>query len=175
MSQLSDIYSVPLSDSGELDDSSYLFSESIAPELSTSQITPLPPPLSVPPSLKRSTDPAQTYVICEDKNKEQFVDWWIQTQSGHSEHQSTFWDRKGQRAGIWADFEQVAHFITGQPKVMCKHCGAILNHPNSIVHTKAGTAGKQGTTALRRHLERAICKTKGHSSIQRLLQKQASP
>jgi hypothetical protein len=51
-------------------------------------------------------------------NKEQFVDWWIQTQSGHSEHQSTFWDRKGQRAGIWADFEQVAHFVTGQPKVM---------------------------------------------------------
>ncbi|KAL4971287.1 hypothetical protein BDW66DRAFT_146386, partial [Aspergillus desertorum] len=36
-------------------------------------------------------------------NKEQFVDWWIQTQSGHSEHQSTFWDRKGERAGIRAD------------------------------------------------------------------------
>jgi hypothetical protein len=43
MSQLSDIYSVPLSDSGELDDSSYLFSESIAPEHSISQLTPLPP------------------------------------------------------------------------------------------------------------------------------------
>jgi hypothetical protein len=84
MSQLSDIYSVPLSDSGELDDSSYLFSESIAPEHSISQITPLPPPLSVPLSLKRSTGPAQTYIICEDMNKERFVDWWIQTQSGHS-------------------------------------------------------------------------------------------
>jgi hypothetical protein len=174
MSQPSDIYSVLLSENGEFDDSSYLFSESIVPEHSTSQTAQLPPPLSVPRSLKRSTDSAQTYVICEDMNKEQFVEWWIQTQSGHSEHQSTFWDRKGQRADIWADFEQVAHFVTGQPKVMCKHCGAILNHPNSMVHTKAGTAGKQGTTALRRHLERAICKTKGQSSIRRLLQKQAS-
>jgi hypothetical protein len=57
-----------------------------------------------------------------DMNKEEFVDWWIQTQSGHSENQPTFWDRKGQRADIWADFKQVAYFITGQPKVMCKHC-----------------------------------------------------
>ena len=86
------MYSVPLSDSGEFDDLSYLLSESIAPEHSTSQITPLPLPLSVPLSLNCSTDPAQTYVIYEDMNKEQFIDWWIQTQSGHSEHQSNFWD-----------------------------------------------------------------------------------
>ncbi|KAJ5751394.1 uncharacterized protein N7511_008359 [Penicillium nucicola] len=65
------------------------------------------------------------------------------------------WDRKGYRADIWSNFDQVAHYISGQLKVMFKHCREILNHPDSIIPS---TSGKQGTIALRRHLTRATCK-----------------
>lgn len=170
MSQLSDIYPASLTESGEFDDSSYLLSDSLGPDNSASQTTQSLLPLSVPLSLKRTKDPTKTYVIFEDMNKEEFVNWWIQTQSGQPTDIPKIWDRKGYRADIWADFDQVAHYISGQPKVMCKHCGAILNHPNSVIHPKSG---KQGTTALRRHLTRATCKGKGKgSSLQRLLQHQ---
>ena len=171
MSQPSETYPFPLIGSDAIDDLSYLQSESIAPEHSASQITPetssLPP---IPSTLKRSEDRAMTWVIYEEMNKQDFLDWWFSTQIGQDEGvQKKFkssWDGKSHHADIWSQFEQVAHSTTGKPKVRCKRCLKVLDHPNYTGN---------GTNSLRRHTLRGLCQKQARqSNIQHLVQNQVT-
>jgi hypothetical protein len=75
------------------------------------------------------------------------------------------WDGK-KKSDIWESFEQVAHEKTGEPKVMCKRCYAILVHP----HPRRG-----GTSPLRRHINGGTCfATKKNGGIGQLLQNMVS-
>lgn len=118
-----------------------------------------------PPSLKRTA--GKTYVIYDNMSKDEFMNWWVNTQAS-VDTPSTFWDGKGQRADVWNEFDQVSHFTTGQPMVMCRHCSAIFGHPNYIATSKEGKIGKPGTNSLRRHLQGKSCKMKRNPSIQLL-------
>jgi len=85
----------------------------------------------------------------------EWVDWWLQTDFGMKK--KIHWDSSHQ-AEIWSKFDQVAHAIDGAPKVMCKNCGQILEHPY-ILHTRAADQKAQyhGTSSMSKHIKSAAC------------------
>ena len=64
------------------------------------------------------------------------------------------WDAK-HISDAWLHFDQVAHYITGEPMVMCRLCGTMLPHP----HYK-----KSGTNTMKRHPNTDKCR-KGSKSL----------
>jgi hypothetical protein len=93
----------------------------------------------------------------------EFIQWWLSTQYGSMpEAQRVHWDRKGYKADVWPSFNQVANIQSGQPKVVCKQCGLMLDHPFL-----------NGTSGMKRHKQRGNCqKKKGkQANIQHLMQK----
>lgn len=147
MSQLSDVFSSSLYE-GE-DNQLSLFSESQQTIVShTDPALCLNQPPFVPTSLKRSADRIKTWVIFEEMSKIEFLNWWFETQAGANEstQKQLQWDGRKQNTDLWSQFEQVAHYKTGEPRVMCKNCGKVLGHPS---FGKPGT--RNGTSTLRRH------------------------
>jgi hypothetical protein len=68
-------------------------------------------------------------------------------------------------AKIWKDFEQVAQITDGSPKIMCKRCCKILEHPQTPLQ---GGKGLHGTSTMIKHLKTGGCKriaTKGKTEI----------
>ena len=123
----------------------------------------LPPP--VPSSLRRSTDRKKAWVIFDEMDKKAFLDWWFKTQFGSTEdiQRQIKWDGKKLNTELWSDFSHVAHYQTGEPKVMCNSCGNTLNHPNYQ---------STGTSTIKKH--QASCKKAQlhgkRPNIQQLLQ-----
>lgn len=122
-----------------------------------------PPP--VPSSLRRSTDRKKAWVIFDEMDKKVFLDWWFKTQFGSTEdmQRQIKWNGKKLNTELWSDFSQVAHYQTGEPKVMCNSCGNTLNHPNYR---------STGTSTIKKH--QASCKKAQlhgkRPNIQQLLQ-----
>ena len=97
------------------------------------------------------------------ENRQVFVEWWLKTEFGLKEglRDGMHWDGK-KKSDLWESFEQVAHEKTGEPKVMCKRCCAVLVHP----HHRRG-----GTSPLRTHIKGGTCfAAKKKGSIGQLLQ-----
>jgi hypothetical protein len=81
------------------------------------------------------------------------LEWWFQTQFGVTQSQQLKgkkiqWDGAGYHSKAWEKFDQVAHYITGEPKAMCKQCGRTIDHPN---------CSSNRTIALWRHLKADKC------------------
>lgn len=132
-------------------------------------------PISIPPSLQRvGPDRRKTWILFDNMSKKEFLEWWFETQSGASQSQQSKgkkiqWDGVGYHSKAWAKFDQVAHYITGEPKAMCKQCGRIIDHPNR---------SSNGTSALWRHLKADKCQQYAagamkQSTIQQSMQHQA--
>lgn len=102
----------------------------------------------VGPTLQRYWILYNTDPVMEEFRK-QFVDWWLTTEFGaRKELQTTIrWDGK-KKSDVWERFDQVAHEKTGEPKVKCKQCHAIIVHPN---HHRAGSSPMKG------HLTTSTC------------------
>lgn len=92
-----------------------------------------------------------SYVLYLMEDREAFVQWWISTNYGDEDRlggQKPYdWESKTTSAK-WHDFRQVAHQDTGLPKVVCKICGSVLEHPKWLPK-KVGN----GTSTLGRHLK----------------------
>ncbi|KAJ5853100.1 hypothetical protein N7534_005643 [Penicillium rubens] len=96
---------------------------------------------------------------------------WLET--GYGKKHNIPWDATHQST-TWNDFHQVANISDGAPKVMCKRCGQILEHPNFVRETKDGRKPRQGTSTMKTHLKTAACvkASQGQKSdITRFLQK----
>jgi hypothetical protein len=125
-------------------------------------------PLLIPASLERTgSGPKKPYVLYSNMTKKDFVEWWLQTQFGTQQHSKKKfrWDAR-QLSDVWKSFDQVAHYQTGEPKVICQRCGRILEHPQQSLN---------GTTSMKRHLEGGLCQktaieTRKQPSIQLSLQ-----
>ena len=106
---------------------------------------------NIPPSLKRDgPDWKKTFVCYSEMSKNEFVKWWLQTDFGAKSEcrKSVRWDAKRKKSETWSHFDQVAHYITGEPKVLCQRCKQIMPHP---LHTG------QGTTSMGRHFAGKTC------------------
>jgi hypothetical protein len=161
MSDVSDLYSSSQYEGTAPDHFAYPLSDIdprlVTPELSFSQLSTdstLNPefirPLTIPSSLERvGPKRIKEFILYSKMNKQEFMEWWIQTQSGselhNEEKEKVKWDGEGFSSDVWQHFHQVAHKTTGEPKVMCKRCGKILAHPQSSGH---------GTTAMKRHWDK---------------------
>lgn len=85
--------------------------------------------------------------------KDEFINWWLQTEYGsQSEYQKKIrWDAK-RSSSTWKNYDQVAHHISGEPKVMCRRCGKDFTHPHQHAN---------GTNSMKRHFEANKCKRAG--------------
>jgi hypothetical protein len=91
-------------------------------------------------------------------NKDEFVEWWLTTSIGSELYEKShqFFDAKKRHSDGWRSFHQVAHTRTGDPRILCKECGQLLDHPS-----RKGN----GTTPMTRHLKGAKCqKLASHAS-----------
>jgi hypothetical protein len=79
-------------------------------------------------------------------SKDDFVDWWLNTDFGKKKRLNWNSNRK---ATCWERFDQVADAKTGKPGAMCRQCQKVLDHPAN---------GRYGTTALHRHLAGPTCR-----------------
>ncbi|KAG0161688.1 hypothetical protein PDIDSM_5318 [Penicillium digitatum] len=81
-----------------------------------------------------------------------FVDWWLETDYGRKSKLK--WD-SNRHTEIWNSYHQVAQGIDGAPKVMCKRCGKILEHPYTLSPNSTGKAQYHGTSTIQKHRKTA--------------------
>ena len=156
----------------------------LTPEPSASQQTsdsrhsdfcrPNLPPV-VPSSLTHvGPDRRKAYVLYDKMSHNDWVEWWLQTDYGSKS--DIRWDSNHQSA-VWTSFDQVAHGTNGAPKVMCKRCGMILEHPSNLASKDESKRQRQGTSTMAKHLKSAGCQRAGkgqRAEITRFLQKTVS-
>jgi hypothetical protein len=82
---------------------------------------------------------------------DEWVEWWLQTDYGRKS--KILWD-SNHNLNIWENFDQVAHSKDGAPKVMCRLCSRILEHPYSPTPNQKGY---HGTSTMQKHLKTAAC------------------
>jgi hypothetical protein len=142
MSQFTNTYASSSYDVDLPDNLQPLLSDDLTPDLSISQRNfpciassvgdsdfirlelPSPP---VPSSLESvRPDRITIYVVYSKIMSDDYVQWWLQTDFGRKKRMR--WDSR-HSSDVWDHFDQVARASDGAPKVMCKHCKAILDHP----------------------------------------------
>lgn len=127
-------------------------------------------PLAIPSALERvGPDRRKAYVLYTEMSHTEWVDWWLQTEYGS--RSKIAWD-SNHLSDVWKNYDQVAHSIDGAPKVMCKRCSQVLEHPYS--KRKDGKEGRHGTTTMTRHLKTAAClrfENRQKNELTRFLQK----
>lgn len=112
-------------------------------------------PLTIPSSLERvGPDRRKAYVLYNEMTHSEWVDWWLQTDYGSKS--KIHWD-SNHLSDIWKQYDQVASSIDGAPKVMCKRCSQILEHPYSTKKDIKGKEGRHGLSTMTRHLKTAAC------------------
>ena len=129
---------------------------------------PRPPP-PIPSSLQRiCPDRITTYVLYTrmGKESEEYTDWWFQTSYGKMDAQKKKgrinWDAR-QSSDVWKHFDQVANAKDGKPKVVCRQCKAVLDHPQL----------GNGTSTMVKHVKGSGCQRKVKSaSIKDFMQQQ---
>jgi hypothetical protein len=108
------------------------------------------PPL-IPDSLLRvGPNRRKEYLLYDNMAHDDWVQWWIETDFGRKS--KVVWDLN-RSSDLWQEYNQVASIKDGMPKVMCKRCGTILEHPMNSLPTK----GYQGTSTIKKHLGTANC------------------
>lgn len=119
-----------------------------APE---SQSTAPVVPHVLPPSIRRVGDRRKEWALWTEMTKTEFIEWWLTTQyaTDMSNPGQINWDGTGQSSKAWEFFDQVAYITSGQPKVLCRRCGDVLQHP-----------WRHGLSGMGRHLKKDICKEK---------------
>lgn len=118
---------------------------------------------AIPSSLERVGPGKQKgWVLFSAMNKTDFVAWWVLTQyaSVPEQRNKIRWDAT-HLSDAWKNFDQVAHYISGEPRVMCQRCGKTLPHPH---HTS------NGTNSMKRHFSGEKCQQAGAQSKQKNIQ-----
>jgi hypothetical protein len=161
MSQLSDPF--PSSLYGDSFDQSSIIPDDIFSDLPDTEQTESQTVQTIPSSLERVKDQTKSWVRYTSMTKDDFVNWWLHTQYGSKpEAKRVSWDKTGYSSDMWPFFDQIAHSSTGQPKVICKQCNKMYDHP---------TYTTNGTNGPRRHWKKGKCKPEAkQANIQQLLQ-----
>jgi hypothetical protein len=104
------------------------------------------------------------WVLYDEMAHNDLVSWWLETDFGKKSHIN--WS-SSHLSDVWEDFVQIANSSNGAPKVMCKRCGKILEHPYSQTKSNRtsqtpvdGSKAKkniQGLSTMSKHLRTATC------------------
>jgi hypothetical protein len=116
------------------------------------------PLFSVPTTLKRiGPDNKKLWVLYSEMSKNDFINWWLQTEYGSlSDHRKKIrWDAK-RSSSAWDNYDQVAHHVSGEPRIMCRRCGKDFPHPHQHAN---------GTNSMKRDYEANKCRRAGNSAV----------
>jgi hypothetical protein len=187
MSQQSNLYSAsPYGEDISFPSSDFDFglTTPITPEISVSQasivsgshlsIQPTQP-LEPPPHLQRvGPKRVKSWILYTEMDRQDFVKWWLMTRYGSElnggPRKRIKWDGVACHSEGWKHFDQVADITTGLPKIMCRRCATLLDHPQHKPN---------GTTSMNRHRRSEYCKKRAlqeqsQSNIPDILQKSVS-
>lgn len=131
-----------------------LFSESQFSSLSSS-----PPLLSqslsshptLPVNIQTIQISHEKYAVFEIATQQSFFEWWSQTLQGRGKSQAIL--KKRSRSDHWESYLQAANLQTGEIKLVCKRCKALLKHPRFA---------KTSTTGLHTHLLSQSCRSESN-------------
>ncbi|KAJ5751564.1 hypothetical protein N7520_008481, partial [Penicillium odoratum] len=120
-----------------------------------------------PPATLRRVGPQRrkNWILYELYLEREFLGWWEKTEYGHKlngDGQSQIkWSTESRHADAWKHFDQVADIDSGRPRVLCKACLTLLDHPQYKGN---------GTSAMSRHQKSNSCrKGKKRGSHQTLI------
>ena len=105
----------------------------------------------------------RSYVKWESAKESAFYGWWKTTpyhrnlESGAPSHFDPRWNSSSRVSTAWLRFHPVAHCDTGRPKVQCKACSALLEHP---------THRSIGTSCMTKHTASLACRRRSGDSMQ---------
>lgn len=151
-------YLIPSNEIPTLSGSQYTLDTIDAPSL-RSEVSLRSNPLQYPPSLTQvGPNRKKAFLLYDTMVHSDFVEWWLQTDYGSRPQADKFgWDTHGRNDSIWSHFHQVAHSTDGAPKVMCKRCDRVLEHPYSLRLVGNGRPTYQGTSTMAKHLRTNAC------------------
>lgn len=99
------------------------------------------------------------YIKSTLSTKDQFGVWWWQTTIGQSvktksstKIKDPLWAKKavpGKQADTWEEFIQLASTVEGLPRIACKRCNKILDHPTALSNSS--------TSNMKKHLKTSEC------------------
>jgi hypothetical protein len=121
-------------------------SDSLSSPTSSNLLSP-PPGLEVA-SRSGGKDKVILYPLI---NETLFYGWWTQTiyaQTLRQRGKKHKWGQARRNSSLWTHFAEAATFPQGRPKLRCKYCSRLLEHP-FIKNT--------GTTAMKNHLKTSTC------------------
>jgi hypothetical protein len=131
---------------------------------STPIVQPSPRSVPIPPNLERvgPTKKDQPFILWTEEMNDDFCEWWLKTEFGARTKRNIFESKR--TAECWKHFHQVAAISDGTPKVMCKTCNQLLNHPAD---------GHRGTSSMNKHFSQEVqCKRKAPTQdIRKAMQK----
>jgi BED zinc finger len=110
--------------------------------------------LNGPPSTLPRLATNYAFVKWTQQYSNAFIAWWNTTQyallvkNSPSSYHLPSWDISKKSSSVWSSFDQAAEAKTGQPKVACRTCGRVFNHP-SVKNT--------GTSNMSKHLKQSKC------------------
>lgn len=101
----------------------------------------------------------------------EFLIWWAKTEYGqvlNSEGRSRIkWSIESHYAEVWRHFDQVADILTGRPKVICRTCLTLLDHPQHKKHGTSAMGKHQKSKSCRQGQKRTYRQTLTTNSIQK--------
>jgi hypothetical protein len=92
--------------------------------------------------------------LYENMVHNEWVEWWLQTNYGRKSKIN--WDST-HHTPIWEKFDQVASIQDGAPKIMCRRCAKILEHPYSLRTNTNGRSQYHGTSGMSKHRNSHAC------------------
>lgn len=127
-----------------------------------------------PPVLKRvGPNRRKNWVLYEPEYSMEFLIWWAKTEYGqvlNSEGRSRIkWSIESYYTEVWGHFDQVADISTGRPKVICRSCLTLLDHPQYKKHGTSAMGKHQKSKSCRKGQKRTHCQTLATNTIQKAL------
>lgn len=121
-----------------------------------------------PPTCR--TGPPKELGSLRDRNEDDFLSWWLQTEYGRqlngSGRSKIRWSVE-HSAEVWKHFDQVAELSSGRPKVICRACSTLLDHPQHKSHGTSVMGKHQRSSACRKGKKRASSQVLISDAIQR--------
>jgi hypothetical protein len=86
----------------------------------------------------------------------EFLSWWLETDYGQQLTKNRKYKFRlsveSRSSKVWKHFDQVAELRSGRPKVVCRSCLTLLNHPHHPHHKS------HGTSTMGKHLKSNSCR-----------------
>lgn len=107
-----------------------------------------------PSHLRHLESDERRWIAFETEHQDDFFSWWRETEYGRQlvarGISKIRWSSTSHHSPVWAHFDQVADSWSGRPKVMCRSCATLLDHPHYKSHGPSAMAKHRGSQYCRK-------------------------